>query len=175
MAKKIDSVELFKHVSLAWAYGVGMATIDNPKMIKEIFSNSGDYWRAYQKKKSNIEIKKGSPFEVVKNYIEDCKKEGYMSKEDNITGDDKEMKLEHYSCFYRPLCVDLENKKLPVMCVRLAVLRNVIHSGSEEDYKSAVIVGKNLCTGILTTEPPKELTEEEVEGLLDVTMGLKKE
>ncbi|MFQ6051529.1 MAG: hypothetical protein ACE5K4_07540 [Candidatus Hydrothermarchaeota archaeon] len=175
MAKKIDPIELFKQVSLSWAYGVGMATIDNPKMIKEIFSNAGNYWRAYQKKKSNIEIKKDRPFEVAKNYIEDCKKEGYMSEEDNITGDDKEMKVEHYSCFYRPLCLDLESKKLPVMCVRLAVLRNVIHTGSGVDYKSAVIVGKDFCTGILTTEPPKELSEEEVESLLEVTMGIKKE
>ncbi len=165
MPKKADVIDLFKRTSLAWAYGVGKTMAAYPKVNREILLASGEYWRAYLKRKSDIDISKGKPFDVTKKYFEDCLNEGYMHEEDKISGNDDEIKITHHSCFYRPLCLDLESRGIPVMCVRLGLLESVIQTGSDLEYEKIILkLDEDHCEGILV--PKEKMIDIEAEELL---------
>lgn len=147
---KIDPVKLFKNAALAWMFGVGN------------LSRAADFWLGFQKKESGIEIVRGSPFEVASKYLQDCKQAGYNDTKDSITGDNARIHVEHHSCFYRSICLDMAKRDLPMTCSRIALLVNVIQRGSEKQCIYSVSVNPNFCTGILKL-PPTPLTDTEIE------------
>ncbi|MEM2925301.1 MAG: hypothetical protein QXJ68_06390 [Methanocellales archaeon] len=165
---KIDPVKLFKGVALAWMFGVGMGIGDLRSTHAHLLSRAADFWLGFQKKESGIEIIRGSPFEVASKYIEDCKLAGYNDSKDLVSGDDNHIIVEHYSCFYRVICLDMAKKNLPMTCPRIGLLVNVIRKGSEKEYIYSVKVQSNSCRGILIPKlPPTALRDAEIEMLLE--------
>ncbi|MEM2933764.1 MAG: hypothetical protein QXQ02_03260 [Halobacteria archaeon] len=164
---KIDPVKLFKGVALAWMFGVGVGIGDLRSTHAHLLSRAADFWLGFQKKESGIEIRRGSPFEVASIYLEDCKQAGYNDPKDSIAGDDSHIIVEHYSCFYRGICLDMAKRDLPMTCPRIGLLANVIQRGSEKQYIYSVKVQPNFCRGILIPKlPPTALHDTEIEMLL---------
>ncbi len=164
---KLDSTRLFKNVGLAWMFGVGYGIGELRSTHAHLLSRAADFWLAFQKKESGIEVKKGSPFEVASKYFEDCKNAGYSDPKDSISGDDKHIQVEHRSCFYRDICLNMAKKELPSTCPRIGLLANVIQRGSEKQFIYFIRVQPNICSGTLVPKsPPAVVNEKEIENLV---------
>ncbi|MEM2933772.1 MAG: hypothetical protein QXL78_02475 [Methanocellales archaeon] len=146
---KLPPAEVYKKAALAWMYGVAYGIRSFPGTQWNLLSNAGDFWLAFQKSSSGIEVKRGKPFEAARGYLEDCKSAGFNDQRDTISGDDEEIKISIHSCFYRPICLHLLENSLPIICPRLGLFENVILKGSDEVYTYSVSTGEKLCSGTI--------------------------
>lgn len=167
---KPDDIEILANAALAWAYGLYYGLREDQVARTQLLSWAGSFWLTFQKKRSDITIKVGKPFEVVKKYVEDCKEAGYTHPKDSVSGNDEVIKVEINRCFYRPMCLDLVKKKMFVDCLRLSVLENVIFRGSLKSCEPSIQTGERLCKGTIRVEISDiEIMDKEVESLFEAT------
>lgn len=170
LEKKPNQVEMLANAALAWAYGLYYGLREDEVARTQLLSWAGSFWLTFQRKRSNIEITTGKPFEVVKKYVEDCKAAGYNHPEDGVSGNDELIRVEINRCFYRPICLDLMKKKISVDCLRLSVLENVIFRGSLKSSELSIQVGEKICRGTIKVEISDiEMMDKEVESLFEAT------
>lgn len=129
---------------------------------------SGRYWmeeivqgtalRVLDEHGSELEITSDKPIDICTGYLHLLDNKGFLKASDyhlRQEGEEIHLQVNLSRCVYSDFCVQVQDKKIPLYCIRMNALRAVLKKFLQLDYTYSIHVSQqeNFCHGRLLPSP----------------------